>query len=366
MENNDKLNILISIIIPCYNAEKFLDKTINSLINHNSNLINTMEIILIDDASDDNNATKDKIKELSKKHNIIKAIYVKINEGQAAARNAGLKAAKGKYIGFVDADDIINPSLFTEIEKLLTAYSDVDVIIWGIEEHHYDANKNLVKKIKITPSEGYYDNKKDILNTVIQLEEQTIFGYLWNKLYNKSLLDNNNIFMPKEHLIEDVLFNIEVFKYAKSVLCIDDSFYYYARRTSENTSVTSTNLQDYFEQYTKKLDTFYKWYEDENILNNATKKILANEYARYAMSAVWRNKSSKMSKKDQKEWLQNFYNCDLTKKLLPYASPNGLIAKTNARLFKNKHKWLILKEASLINFMTNNMSKTLIKLRQSR
>lgn len=366
MKNKCNCNILISIIIPCYNAANFLDQTISSLVNQDSDLITSTEIILIDDASDDNNATKNKINELSKRHNIIKAIYLYKNNGQAAARNAGLKVAKGKYVGFVDADDIIDSSLFTKLNKSIATYSDVDVIIWGLEENHYDANNNLAGIIRITPSEAYCNNKKDILNTVIQLEEQTIFGYLWNKLYKKTLLYNNNIFIPKEHLIEDVLFNVEVFKCAKSILCIDESFYFYARRTNENKSVTSSNLPDYFEQYTKKLNIFYKWFKNEKMLNDSTKKVFANEYVRCAMSAVWRNKNTNMSKKDQKQWLQNFYNCDLTKNLLPYVSPNSLIAKTNAWLFKNKHIWLILMEASLINFITNNMSKTLIKLRQSR
>lgn len=365
---NFQNNIFISIIIPCYNVANFLDTCIDSIVRQKSKLIktNNIEIILVDDASTDNNKTKNKISELSYNYSYIKAIYLGNNSGQAMARNEGLKASSGTYIAFVDADDTVNDNLFQEIENSLQQHSQPDIIIWGLEEQHFNNKNNLIKTVDVIPKPGFISTKKEILEKAIQLEEQTLLGYLWNKLYKRSMLQNNSIMLPKEHLIEDILFNINAFDKAKSINCIDNPLYYYARRVSNKTSVTSKNLPDYFNQYTLKLNNLISWYKNNDMYNESVKQILANEYLRYSISKIWRNTNSALSAKKQKEWIHNFYNLPLSKELLKYASPKGKIAKINSYLFKNKRCKLIYIEALIINIVNKNMDNLFIRLRQSR
>lgn len=129
MVNIKKRNKLISIIIPCHNCSKYIRRTIDSIISQewqskNGTMgkicdDNNIEIIMIDDCSDDNCQTKNELKRISKDYSIVKCIYLDENKGQAEARNIGLRLARGQYLGFVDADDTINPGLFLEIQKQL-------------------------------------------------------------------------------------------------------------------------------------------------------------------------------------------------------------------------------------------------------
>lgn len=368
MNKTSDIKPVISLIIPCYNACNYLDNCINSLINQKSKLItnNKLEIILVNDASTDNNKTYDKCEKIASENSNIKLLHLKENHGQANARNKGLEIAQGEYIGFVDADDVVDSSLFSIIEKALDKHPDVDVILWGLTELHYDSELNIAKKIDVIPKPGYYFSKKDILVESLKLEEKTLLGYLWNKLYKKEIIDKYKLKVPQEHLVEDILFNVSFFKHANTLLCIDKSMYEYARRLSNQNSVTSSELNDYFNQYYKRIESLYKWYLDEDFMCDNTKTILATIYVRYAISAVWRNMEKNMSKKEQAKWLNNFFELPLSINLIKYAKPNGLIAKINSLFFKHKNKKLILLEGKIIKFVTANMSKTLIKVRQSR
>ena len=113
---------LISVIVPVYNVEKYLKKCVNSICNQT---YENLEIILIDDGSTDNSGLI--CDELSCKDNRIVVIHQN-NGGQATARNMGLSAAKGEFIGFVDSDDWIEPKLY---ETMLSIIQNHDIAICG-------------------------------------------------------------------------------------------------------------------------------------------------------------------------------------------------------------------------------------------
>ena len=114
MKNNS-----ISCIVPCYNSQNFISKTVYSLINQT---IKPLEIILVNDASTDN--TLDVLKQMEVKHpNIIKVIDLETNKGPSYARNFGVENSKGEYILFLDSDDIAEPFL---IEKYLFKLNELN------------------------------------------------------------------------------------------------------------------------------------------------------------------------------------------------------------------------------------------------
>ena len=136
---------LISVIVPVYNVEKYLDKCINSLINQS---YNNLEIILIDDGSTDN--CGEICDKYALKDNRIKVIHKK-NEGLSAARNLGISISKGDYIIFIDSDDWVDKEILLKLLNLIKKYnSDIAVCDYLLT---YDENEYIEKE------EIYYKNK---------------------------------------------------------------------------------------------------------------------------------------------------------------------------------------------------------------
>lgn len=356
---------LISFIMPCYNASKTIISSAESLLKQDQNKL--IELIILNDGSTDNNITHKICSKLNHKYKNITYKNLKNNIGQAKARNKGIDLSNGKYIGFLDSDDTLNEELLKNVIKF-AKLEKYDVIVWGLTENHYDSKGNISSSVVVVPNEGLSNNRKAIINLAKELEQKYMLGYLWNKVYKRDFLNKHKLSIPNEHLIEDELFNIDIFKKASSVYCIEKSLYKYRRSDYGNDSLTSYFLPDYFQQYYKRINTLYNWFKETNNLDDETAGWLGSQYIRYALSAVWRNKDKRsgMSKTEQKSWIKYFYNLSLTKKLLHKATAVSNIQKFNIWLFKKKLLNLIMLEASVVSFVTKNMSGTMSKLRQSK
>lgn len=210
----------ISVIIPVYNVENYLKKCLDSITNQT---LEDMEIICIDDGSTD--SSPDILKEYSKKDKRIK-IITKENEGQATARNLGIKEAKGEYIAFIDSDDFIEPEM---LEKLYTKAKDNNLDIAMCKIATYD---NQTKEIK--------DNVWYYMLGVFRDFEMDIFSHKdtkeftcnisvtpYNKIYKTSLLKENSILFPEGLIFEDEKFFFDTYLRAKRVSIVDEFLYYY-------------------------------------------------------------------------------------------------------------------------------------------
>ena len=218
---------LVSVIVPVYNVEQYLDKCIDSIV-HQS--YKKLEIILIDDGSKDSSGQLcDKWKQMD---NRIKVIH-KQNEGLGFARNSGLEIATGKYIMFVDSDDYIDENMVEKLYvKLQTTKSDT--IFCGLNRVYPDGRSVEVPAVYNDQSfEG-----KDIINNVLlemigskpqDKEDANLFMSVWHALYSKEVIDKWNICFPSERIImcEDIMFHIQYLRYANKVTYISESLYYY-------------------------------------------------------------------------------------------------------------------------------------------
>ena len=240
--------ILISVIIPVYNAEIHLKKCIDSLL---SQTLKSCEFIFINDGSADK--SRFIIEEFQKNDNRIILINGQ-NKGVSVARNEGLKIAKGNYIGFVDADDYIEKDYF---EKLFNEINqdNLDCIVAkykstldghsSISCHPFPSNKIYNKdfiKSKIIP---FFINE-DKLNTI------------WNKLYRTEIIASNpHIQFPKGIVIgEDGLFNVLFFNQCNSVKFIDYCGYNY--QEIEKSATRDASKKDYFEMALQQFNYDYK------------------------------------------------------------------------------------------------------------
>jgi len=214
---------LISIIIPVYNSAKYLPKCLDSVIGQT---YRKLEIITINDGSIDNSL--DILKEFEKKDNRI-IILNKKNAGVSEARNDGIDAAKGEYIMFIDSDDWIEDNY---IELLYEEMKDnqLDVCRTGFI---VDRSGIPCEKISLTEKNELLINGNDIKQNFI---DTTIFHSACVQLIKLDLIKKHNIrFDQYVAYEEDLLFNMNLYKYAKSIKYIDCSQYHY---TANENSVT--------------------------------------------------------------------------------------------------------------------------------
>lgn len=211
---------LISIIIPVYNVEKYLDECIQSIVRQT---YANIEIILVNDGSTDCSGTK--CEEWRKKDSRIRVIH-KENGGLADARNAGVAIANGEYIGFVDSDDKIECDMYEELLRLCKKY-DVPLAcarfdVFGLEDN-----------MEMSPETG----KEEVLSAHDLLEiilwpwvDQSRFASIsvWDRLYRKDIIAD--LLFPKGKVFEDIVYSTKAIIAAKRVAYINKVLYHYRIR----------------------------------------------------------------------------------------------------------------------------------------
>ena len=212
---------LVSIIIPVYNCGGFLPRCVNSLLNQT---YPALEIILVDDGStDETPAICDQLAGLDGR---ITALH-RENGGVSSARNAGIAAAKGDYITFTDADDYVDPDHIANLLSMLKRL-DCDVAVCGFKSEHED---------RCTPPAAFSGERKETTyshdSAVCELlAGGAVGGYVWNKLYRRELLEGVE-FRRDRKILEDLLFNFEVFgRVNRMVFCPAASYHYIQRGQS--------------------------------------------------------------------------------------------------------------------------------------
>lgn len=240
--------IKISVIIPVFNTEKYIEKCIESVINQT---LKEIEIIVLNDGSTDDS---DKIIR-SYKDRRIKYINKK-NEGIAITRNKGIKSAKGKYITFVDSDDYID-STFCEKMYNKAEKENCDIII--CDYYNINDNKKSIIKLNSFKNSNLKDNS-EIIN-------QVNLGPC-NKIYSSRLLKNNKIIFPEDIKYEDVPFVCKCLVKAENIGKIDEPLSYFNIHEGSQTTTRDEKIFDIF----KVADLI------KSILNNNVPKPIINYF----------------------------------------------------------------------------------------
>lgn len=206
----------VSVIVPVYQAEKFIHKCVQSIINQT---YQNLEILLIDDGSLDNSLKL--CNEFQEQDSRIRVIHQK-NRGVSATRNRGIREAAGEYILFVDADDIIENNMIEYmIQKAIETESKI--VICGFDYVYED---RIEKQIPID-KEGEY-SREYIYTNFWEFYKAGIIHNIGNKLYSKKLLkDNQILFNESRPVLEDVQFCLDAIKMTDSIYICKDNFYKY-------------------------------------------------------------------------------------------------------------------------------------------
>uniref|UniRef100_A0A832G255 Glycosyltransferase family 2 protein n=1 Tax=Ignavibacterium album TaxID=591197 RepID=A0A832G255_9BACT len=254
---NTNFNPLVSIIVPVYNAEAYLEQCINSLVNQT---YKNLEIILVNDGSTDK--SQNIIELFASQDQRIKVIC-KNNEGLSFARNNGIEAATGKYLVFLDSDD------WLELNTIEIALNDMihhscDLVMWQMIKEYKDFSVKVegpFKEDRIFTNETMSELYKRAFGpTGNQLKEpQLIDSFLsaWGKLYNSDLINKYNISFIDTKSIgsEDILFNIHYLHYCKRVKYLHKHLIHY--RKTETASITKSHGSTLYPRFLNLFDYLF-------------------------------------------------------------------------------------------------------------
>jgi glycosyltransferase involved in cell wall biosynthesis len=201
------MDVRLSIIVPVYNVEKYIDKCLESLVNQT---MEAFEIIIVVDGSTDGSI--DIVKEYKEKYPEMITYYETENRGLSAARNYGISKAKADYIGFVDSDDWVDKNMFKQLYELAIK-DNCDIVSCGYTKIY----KNEEKRIDLEINSN--DKKDDII--------MKSRPYAWNKIYKKELFEKFNLKFPEGLIFEDICTVYPLMIRADKIGYINNCYYNY-------------------------------------------------------------------------------------------------------------------------------------------
>ncbi len=327
--------IKVSIIVPTYNAEKYINRCLDSLINQT---LKEIEIIVVNDGSQDN--TLEKIKKYTDKR--IKLLNLKENKGIGHARNEGIKKALGQYIGFVDSDDYVDKNMFEKIyEKASKEKLDILVCDYYKQiENTKQITKEIIPNFKNT-------TLKDNPNLLLDINLAP-----WNKIYNRELIVNNKINFDEKLKYEDVPFVVKTLDKAKKIGKLNKCLNYYVVHNKSETTIRDEKVFDII----KIVDKVRKYFKDnasyKEVVDKLTVRILTNytiqqrtQQDKYvAMKFI--NDAFSYLKKEVPDYKDNKYY-----KLRPFfqktIEKNKFLSKAYCKLYQFNNKNLFQKLISI-------------------
>ena len=240
----------VSIIVPVYNVEKYLERCVNSLRNQT---LKDIEIILVDDSSTDSSLGI--CHQLATADPRIKVIH-KVNEGAGFARNAALDIATGEYIGFVDSDDFVELNMFEILYGKAVSYGS-DLVLSGVvfvDGNMFSEKGECSRKIYFD-KDTHFDTKEaleklrmGIVGSLPEDADDSKYGMsIWKNLFKFEIIKKNNIVFQSEREIysEDALFMIDYISCINKATGISDAFYNYCRNRD---SISKSYKKDRFEK----------------------------------------------------------------------------------------------------------------------
>jgi len=315
-----EIKMKVSVIVPVYNVEKYIDKCLDSLANQT---LDELEVIIVNDGTKDNSEAI--IKKYTSKYKNMK-YFIKENGGLSDARNYGLKKASGEYIAFLDSDDYVTYDMYEKMYNK-AKYGNFDMVVCDL---------NYVYPDKVV--RAYSNIDKDTEN--IKKTFINIYPAAWNKIFKRELFENE-VYFKKNVWFEDVEFIYRMLPYIKSIGVIHEPFNQYVQREGSITNTINEKIYDYISNMNGIID-FYK----ERNFYSKYKKELEYVYVRYLYATFLKTASR--------------YNYDDYLKAVEIAIKN--VKERFPKYRRNKYFYKSLKGIYLLLF-NKNIAKLYYKMR---
>ena len=305
MENE----ILVSVVVPVYNTERYLSRCMDALVSQTLDK-KSLEIVIVNDGSTD--SSPEIIESYRCKYPELIKVYNKSNGGQASARNLGIKKATGRYIGFADSDDYVDHSLFKKLsDKAISENAD-------LTECHYHSMLEQEK----TDDDGLPTYKEIGTRGTIKAHDDVKELFLnpqvspWNKLYKREIIIDNNIFFPEGMIYEDTAFYLKTLPYINKQAYVDEKLVYYCVR---NNSTMTGNLGI-------KVGDIFKVFDDiiEFFLRNKLFSKYKDELEYFCVKTAFCSNISRIGRVEQAGIQSELYDktFDFVRKYFPYYKKN--------------------------------------------
>ena len=313
----------ISIIVPVYNVEKYLEKCLNSLVNQT---LSDIEIIVVNDGSPDNS------QEIINRYTSLypgKVIsLIKENGGLSDARNFALPYCRGEYIGFVDSDDYVDINMY-QLLYSAAIKSNADMVMCDYYMVYPD--RTITKKAR------KYNNAKEMFFDAL--------AAAWNKIYRKTIINEHNICFPKGINFEDTEFYCKIIPYIKVSEYVPEPLVYYIQREGSIANTVSGP---------KTMHMAHIW---QNILNYYTDNGFYDEYGNelmyFATRVLFGSHFERISRIRPRQERNIYANetLSLINQLFPQWRKNPYLKKTTLRniYYKSINKFTIGLYASILN-----------------
>lgn len=330
--------MIVSIIVPVFNAEEKVELTIKSILNQT---FEDFELILVNDGSSDNSGSI--CDHYSKLDSRIKIIHQK-NLGPSSARNSGIKESNGRYITFIDADDTVDSnwlSMMLELEK----QSNADLIIAGYKRL-IKKNKLITKTKVISPNASFFKSNQEILSNIESLIAKGIFNPLWNKLYKSEIIKENNLTLNKDYSLgEDFLFNINYIEKCNNIFISSESHYNYIVDHNSLTHRYRDNKFNDLKDVTMEYRDFLK--KHNSSLDSYYFRLLRNCYSSF-MELFHQN--SNMNKKEKMDYIEKIVDDKVVKEMMTLYNPDSINKKFILGILRSKNLYLIYLFTRIFHF----------------
>lgn len=346
----------ISVIVPIYNCEKYLDRLINSVLKQT---YKNFELILINDGSTD--SSKEKIEKYQDERIIV---INKENGGVSETRNRGLKEATGELICFLDSDDYISKRYFATIIKYFEEYPKLELLNFGFYSETENNNLEQISIDKISYKEKFYENKEELKKDFVALWDNTMLYNIWNKVYLASLIKENKIEFSKDNWGEDILFNRIYLRCIKNLYNSKEAFYHYVR---EREGALTKNFKDnLFETRKQEYYEFNAYFKIWDIKKEDYIEFSSRRFIERTLGCIENIYCKDMKFKERYKEVSNIVKDDLTRETIKIAKPRSKKTKIALIPIKLKSVILTMLMGKLFHYIKVSHPSTFNKLKNRR
>lgn len=322
---------MVSIIIPVYNVEEYIEECLESIL---AQTYKDIELLIVDDGSTDNSL--ELIREYENKFKKIR-IFTQQNKGVSEARNLALNYVSGEFVLYIDPDDFLEPVMIEKMVNKAQKYNS-DITICGY--YLYYSKDNVNNKIF---TYGINESKNlSSLEVIDMMLNYKLQGQLWNKLFKKDILINNNFKFEPGRYIQDIFPVFKAVLKSNNIIFVDEPLYYYRQRMSSTVNKKSKKLAE---------DYFHAMYSIMNYIKEENVKVDKNSYIAFR-TIVLSNFIAMYTNYKKDNVYKDFYNSEFKKldiKIHEFISVNNIPFKDKLRV--------VLWKIRIFNFIKNLKNK---------
>ena len=354
----------ISIIMPVYNGEQYIEDSIKSILNQT---LVDFELIIVNDGSTDN--TKLICEQFARDDDRVILINQE-NRGAHHARNNGIKKARGSYYCFFDSDDYIDSRMLEDLYDIITDYKS-DLVVCGFNINTYYNNDEYIvqKYIPYTHEKRIIDNvssKEDFRKSAYLNFDRNMFYPPWNKMYSAKYINDNNIKFPITYR-DDFPFVMEVIKDIQNVTYVRKPYYNFIRKRSDSeTQKYVSNLYEKREEEHEAMLNLYRYWDLTN--DEDSFEMISRRYVDRLIECMVNlfNSECKLTKSEKREEIKKYLSTDNFKNSIENARPRKVYLKLMYFILKTRSLSLCYYMCKFINHIKKRNVRLFANLKANR